>query len=1412
MLREVFQVRVFISGPGDVEAEKSRVKYVCDEINQDFRDRCNVTLLPLEWRESVIPQLGPRPQEIINESIGDYEVFIGILWKRFGTPPGAHNPQTGAEYESGTEEEFEQAYEQWKQSSEPIINFYFKDKLDLKSPSVSELDQLTKVVKFKDKIKTEYRGWVVDFDDELDFERKVRRFLQTLCWNIQEGFGKKKSEPSASAILVKQHFEEVQSYLPRRVDLAEDAGSVKSSYLVYKNSQDTLTVVEQKNRVVLLSDAGAGKTTELQRIAAHFSKDESTFFPYLIRLNKYTIQNISDLLPEHWEKIPDKQLLILLDALDEVESQNRYNAIRQIELFAEQHPDAHIVVSCRSNFYKTETGLSSGSLKDFSSYILLNLNHSEVGEYLRAQLGDQKEQFERLISTNHLWSLLEIPFYLVRLVKQYREDGGLPESKAQLFERLLRDQVEFDVEHFRTTIDLEERRSTVIATLERVALAMETLGRNYISREEYERIIPDEQQRLLLKHCKAWKKTEGENQQWQFEHNNFQEYLAARVLSRQDIKTVQKFISFEPEYKKIIPTWINTISFLISILPRNGQLFTDLTTWILENQSEVVVKFERDKIEPSIRIELFKTIFDYYKKRQIPIDRDRFDYSELARFGQSDESADFLLDEAAQAPHVTTLANAIQLLGDSVIPYSSQQRVTRFLVGIALKTEAADFVRYNALMALADLRLNSQEVINEIVPALRSSDDEWLRTGLYYLLYNSDYLDENIDVFLEGLPYLGIVVDETTSSGIFARSRLFDEQWHLSVGLERVSTPTGVKKILTYFKEHASGMDRIYFVRTIEALAGNAARAYEDDSSILDLAIEFLVALYGTNDEGNVAAFMTFFDLTGTRLQAFKRILTERNKYRDALSVLALLAAPKCIEYFAQQYEERNITNDEVWMFQHHLGWARSDLYQSFNQLMNEISGNKFVLQPPRDIKGERKERRVNDINLLFDKEGFIREVKLIFETQNKDTLSKEDLFEIRKKQWETPTYSDLAVRTLSRMSNDSPISVERAVERINGWEWDLYRASVLYERLSQDESLTLTDDQKEVVAQWCYANLDKVDFKMALTTKAQGRGSTSWLAVFLWFFLRRFNLQYPTEVLLDMLSFDWIEGHHWVGIEYLESRLNQKEITERVLENLAAGIENDDVLKNHLNYCKRHSVKEAISFALGEVVNPDRDNVVRRTALETASELSEDLSNLEQALLTVPDEFKWNIVEYLIGRNSTGNYDFLLTTLANGSEEEQLKAAIYLIRSQDIKGLSFYVNWIKEHKKFPEDDVIGKALRALRTSEAIPLLMELLQVSYEEDLIQDDFHTLNRTVLDVLNNIALQSEENYKEVRRRITEFIQENISTAKNVNFLYQYSDSLERSYYINKSNQITLSEVIAKVTDVFDSRQAEGISDAT
>lgn len=1271
-----------------------------------------------------------------------------------------------------------------------ILQSNAKVKLVVVSPKILDNEEYRREF---DKIVISEREKGVRMHGELINGKRIiedTEFLETEFKEIVLGLIENSTRDEAS-IPPKEKHPEIPHYLSRKVCPAKEYSAISTFLLGNELSQDVVSVIEQCNRIVLLSDAGVGKTTELRRIARHFSEDETPLYPFLVHLNKYVGQRLSELLPSYWTKIPEGQLLIILDGLDEIESKNKNDAIRQIELFSEQHSKSKIIISCRTNFYKTETKKSSGTLAGFSSHVLLNLDSMEIERYIKTRLRKREcPIFKRAIYDNQLQGLLGIPFYLERLIELYEANHTLPKSKAEIFEHLLIARIELDAEHFRTTIELHEKQEIIIETLERLALGMEVLGRNYITDDEFRKLVPNESLRTLTKYCTVWTKSEGDTITWQFEHNNFQEYLAARVLSRQSLQTVKDFASFKPDYQKLIPSWTNTLSLILSISDD-----PDLFHWILDNEPELVVKFEPDKIENATRIRIFKEIFNDYKAKQIWINRDKFRYKELARFGQSKEIIDFLLREAETATHYTTICNAIEILGYMEIPTSLRLHTRRVLVRHALSDDEGEIVQNHALVALTNLRLNSQRVVNQLVPKLQLSDSDEVRYGLYYLLHNSDCLDENIETFLDGIKHVRF-----DSSNISGKVRLAGEHWQLCMGLEKAKSPNAIMRIFTYFKDHPEDLDDAFLERSIPIIAENAANAYLKEPSLFELAIELLTVLVGGHLDKETRQFMRFFDKSETRLQAFKKVFAQRNSKKDRLIILATLADMKCIKFFVQQHEKLNMTDHDVWAFQNYLGWKNQELYLPFNELINQESGNKFVLPPRRDIAKERKLHRRRDIDLLFDKQAFIDELKLIFDTEKKQTFTSKELLDVEFRPWDERYFSDLAIRTLHRIARNQAVSLKTVTQIVDGWNWDQFCINKTREYLKDDEEMAISRAQKDWIATWCYSNLNKVNFRTALLTKPNRETSADWRAICLWFFLRSLNLTYQRDVLLDMLSFDWIEKNQMLGIEYLEERIDETEITARILENLQEGIQNDDVLKNHIDYCKRKHIEEVLPFALREINNTDRNSNVRSVALETICELSETFSDLEQILPKITDDFKWNVVKELLNRDSKYCHDFLLGKLTNGNEQEKLKAAEYLIELQDIKGLKHYVTWVKRYRKLPETWLYESPLRSLRVLESMPFLIQLLEISYQDDFVQGDFQRLDSVVLDVLSRIALQSDQHYDKIKEVVERFIKRRSSVINDVNFLYIFLERLEQSYYMAKSEKPTINDVLEKLKKIY------------
>jgi predicted nucleotide-binding protein len=168
------QVRLFVASPGDVKPERDQLKRVVDELNTTVGLYKKLQLELIRWETHCNPGMG-RAQGLINEQIGEYDIFLGVMWRRFGTPTG--------KADSGTEEEFRKALQLWENDRTVQVLFYFSQ-APFTPRTQDELDQFSKVLKFRAEL--EKLGLVWEYGGATDFSDVVRPHLTRIALNFGE--------------------------------------------------------------------------------------------------------------------------------------------------------------------------------------------------------------------------------------------------------------------------------------------------------------------------------------------------------------------------------------------------------------------------------------------------------------------------------------------------------------------------------------------------------------------------------------------------------------------------------------------------------------------------------------------------------------------------------------------------------------------------------------------------------------------------------------------------------------------------------------------------------------------------------------------------------------------------------------------------------------------------------------------------------------------------------------------------------------------------------------------------------------------------------------------------------------------------------------------------------------------------
>lgn len=169
--------KVFLASPSDLAEERFAAKGVVDEYNSQLAEKLGYQAELVGW-EDTLPGMG-RPQELINRDLDGCDLFVGMLWKRWGTPPD----ESGT-YSSGFEEEFRLSTERFGREKRPQINLLLKD-VD-PSALVDPGDQLKRVQEFKKVVFSDRKLLAKTFADLSAFERSFRQCIQGFAISLSD--------------------------------------------------------------------------------------------------------------------------------------------------------------------------------------------------------------------------------------------------------------------------------------------------------------------------------------------------------------------------------------------------------------------------------------------------------------------------------------------------------------------------------------------------------------------------------------------------------------------------------------------------------------------------------------------------------------------------------------------------------------------------------------------------------------------------------------------------------------------------------------------------------------------------------------------------------------------------------------------------------------------------------------------------------------------------------------------------------------------------------------------------------------------------------------------------------------------------------------------------------------------------
>lgn len=1072
----------------------------------------------------------------------------------------------------------------------------------------------------------------------------------------------------------KKEYKEVDNYISRKL-----LNPQKTKVFYTVTSYDKQTILEwlsEQNanglpvRTVIRSDAGLGKSKELEHLAHVYSHSDKRLFPVVIRLKNYDndLNKLISAFYEDWQKIPGEYLLFLFDGLDEVPNTCQKKFIKEFNLHLQVYSRSNIIATARSNHSLGYIGEGIDPDCILREQFLQALTIWDVHDYIKDRLQSTTKitQFNTMIRERKLEDLLSNPFYLKNLCDIFdSEKITFPVDRADAIRKIISLKFDRDQKKYESGI-LDE--ATYLFFAKKLAIYLTLTGTNSIPFPEISKFSDikfDD-----LKYCSLFSVEENDSYfNVFFEHNNFQEYLAAHYLSELTWADLSKILFHEPGLDILKPRLINTANYLFTLLKTSSESYLNFLDKLTKFNNDLLLIFERDKIPFSSRLEIFKAIILKGKAEEIYYLRSTYRVTDLLEFiNHAPQGLEFVIDEL-NAPligiaHQQCLLEIALFFKSANLTGSLRQRTYQLLKRLiredlkeSVHDLTIDVMTMHNFLTAADINfiirncrnLKKQMVMGALFKMIRKAQSE---SHFKFILEHVHILLDDQRTVIAGLKYefFGMILELLDQSNIrLWTTFIANKVAMLSDMLDNIYDPDKG----TIINEIYIKMAAIYTITV--------------DNHIYDEFFRFLNGMEFYHSETHWGNPSLFFLHSRCQEIAFKQLLEDGANLMFRLMVAAELANKDLLKRVFADFKNGKITQERVNNVKFMLNQKNKiELEAYFNEL---FANDQIVKNGTTEFNWNKVQQgwQIMDFELLRDKDLFLMEAGKLYAyiSSLKDFDENDDWFALQfdeKAAVKKLVNNSLIFRTLERNKITGGFSVFKEWFSSVDWDWFVF---FNLKTLLVDKKVEIPADLLQQFKTYVLQTLlPKVNFKMPFVP-VPDRGLTSVPhAATIRSLFTAGHLELPQSTLVDMLSFDTGGYYKIVPGNKPDDRLYNKIYDkigddnlykQRVLLNLQKDFPAESVLRSHCSACVSYYYTEAIPLLLIFLNKKGLSDETKTTLVKTILSLGADPTIFTEILLSIPyikTEWQWGIFDAFCAKTEDSDVDLKpkLLTIADKS------------------------------------------------------------------------------------------------------------------------------------------------------------------
>lgn len=1125
----------------------------------------------------------------------------------------------------------------------------------------------------------------------------------------------------------KKKYDDVpKPHIVRKIACAQNDNKLHTS------EESTLEkVISENGRILLTGDAGDGKTIALKKLACDLY--DTLYFPMFYYLKDYTGEDICNIILKDYINLNPNRLVLILDGYDEIQEQYRHDFEGKLNAFLEEEPAVRVIISARKNYCKMSENGKSSTLRNFDIYNLKRIFDEDIIEYLR-ELKIEQVDFNKAVEASRVGEMVYTPFYLEGLTRMFLNEKTLP-SKKDVMEKMIERRFMNDDEKFSNNVDLYRVKRQLYFDLEKIAFAMQLLHKKQLTCDEYLEIMPLEQQDRI--------KPSGlflfSNGVWEFAHNNFREYLAAKHLAKMPVDEALKYCCVDNEVK---PTWANTFGYILGLSDD-----ADLRNWAVENACETLVKYNPDIIDKSERFEIFKRVFEQYEHNRTCSYEGVCSESELADFACGIRGINYLIEKVRLPANKFSLYNALRILQHLPKTCGKQTSIRECLLNFCKGyPQNSSYDCRCAINAICHLELYNSGVTKQLMDLFEKSEDDFIRTGMYeYLVYTNEQ-DNYVQFFLDGIRFIG------RHDG----KRIGNESWTLVDGLKSMSSANSISLVLEWFCKSEKNLyegDRIF-----SDLVSKCSKLYlEGNNKMFDIMYDCWIWAATNARHREASAVSEFFNETDSYEKAVLKFVNSGGL--EGFNNWAFLNSyPEIFDILEQLYKENKLPNRSVFA---ELVWCNcgGELYNKLAQTIFEVEGKTLPKLPsPVDYEKERRDASIEYLSCLFDIVKYRALIdKLISEAGNGNITAEK----LKGQLTELKFYSETNKAKFAVQRCLSPkLQVKDFFKNVN---WQEFSVDEIY-NLIKNDNLQLNDIQKEAVIERVLTECINGIYDGAVSSN----GSFSEHVCNVTRFLVLLDISLPKSELSKLTAIPWFgfsNKDSGVKYKYLESKFSKSALIEQLVRDVQNNSVDSDTLKSHIDYLREAKCEDIADDAKKLCLNQEQYEGLRCSAVKYLHDL-----------------FGGDYIEYEILPYCDRDMVMCIAQMFKDISCEDLKSAMvreycqkpdtvlqaYLISFNSEAALKDYLESVRKQNSVPTSDgsIIGGATGAIsgvNDYKLIPLLEELAEIVLDPDFNDREIDSLSNSLYKAYLNCA---KDNPKCVLQSVDHLL--NISkTEKNFTF---------------------------------------------